>query len=61
MRHWWHRGTLVEMLQADINRSDDRGPSWPEAVSDAVYRQDMEWLAPVSPRAGPARLGSPST
>ncbi len=47
MKLWWRRGTLVELLRADVNRSDDAGPDWPAAVSDAVYRQDMEWLDPT--------------
>lgn len=44
MRLWWHRDTLVEVLRTDISRSGDLGPDWPEVVSDAVYRQDMEWV-----------------
>ncbi len=45
MRPWRRRGTLVELVQRDIIRSDDLlGPDWREVVSDAVYRQDMEWV-----------------
>ncbi len=36
---------LPELLQQAI--ADDEaptGPHWPLVVSDAVYRQDMEWL-----------------
>ena len=36
--------TLVDLVQRDINRTDDRGPDWVTAVEDAVLRQDMEWL-----------------
>ncbi len=48
MRLWRRRRTLVELLEADIVRSDDLGPEWPEVVEDAVLRQDMEWLADLS-------------
>lgn len=44
MRLWWHRDTLVELLARDVARTPDDGPDWPEVVSDAVLRQDMEWL-----------------
>ena len=36
--------TLIDLVQRDINRTDDRGPDWVTAVEDAVLRQDMEWL-----------------
>lgn len=44
MRLWWHRGTLVDLLQADLDRSEDLGPDWPEVVLVSCFRQDLEWL-----------------
>lgn len=44
MRLWWHRRTLVDLLLADVSRSDDLGPDWPEVVMVSCWRQDLGWL-----------------
>lgn len=52
------RRTLIDLVQADINRTDDLGPDWPAEVLVACFRQNLEWLP--SYRPGEAAEHQPS-
>jgi hypothetical protein len=44
MRLRWRRRTLVELLAADIVRSDDLGPDWTAVLLVSCFRQDLAAL-----------------